>query len=58
MKSGCLTLAAAGLAVNAQLRADQARMKQVPRRGMMEQIIAMLAEERAKEKELLERWGK
>ena len=47
--------AAAGLAVNAQLRADQARMKQVPRRGMMEQIIAMLAEERAKEKELLER---
>jgi hypothetical protein len=30
-------------------------MRQVPRRDMMEQIIAMLAEERAKEKELLAR---
>jgi len=48
--------AAAGLAVNAQLRADETRMKQVPRRDMMQRIIEMLAEERAKEKELLERW--
>jgi hypothetical protein len=49
--------AAAGLAVNAQLRADQARMKQVPRRDIMERIRAMLAEEEAKmaERERLER---
>ena len=44
--------AAAGLAVNAQLRADQARMKQVPRRDIMERIRAMLAEEEAKMAEL------
>jgi hypothetical protein len=44
--------AAAGLAVNAQLRADQARMKQVPRRDMMERIIAMVKEEEAKLAEL------
>src|SRR6516225_2291557 len=36
--------AAAGLAVNAQLRADETRMKQAPRRGLMERIIAMIAE--------------
>ena len=40
--------AAAGLAVNAQLRADETRMKQVRRRDVMERIIAMLAEEKAK----------
>ena len=40
--------AAAGLAVNAQLRADETRMKQVPRGDIMERIIAMLAEEKAK----------
>jgi hypothetical protein len=40
--------AAAGLAVNAQLRADETRLKQVHRRDVMEQIIAMLAEEKAK----------
>jgi hypothetical protein len=50
--------AAAGLAVNAQLRADETRLKQVRGNDVMERIIAMLAEERAKEKELLERWGK
>jgi hypothetical protein len=44
--------AAAGLAVNAQLRADQARMKQVPRRDVMERIIAMVKEEEAKLAEL------
>jgi hypothetical protein len=40
--------AAAGLAVNAQLRADQARMKQVPRKDIMERLIAMMKEEEAK----------
>jgi hypothetical protein len=40
--------AAAGLAVNAQLRADEAKMKQVRRGDMMERLIAMMAEERAK----------
>jgi hypothetical protein len=39
---------AAGLAVNAQLRADQTRMKQVPRRDIMDRILVMLAEEKAK----------
>ncbi len=34
--------AAAGLAVNAQLRADETRMKQVRRGDIMERIIAML----------------
>src|SRR6516165_2907235 len=40
--------AAAGIAVNAQLRADETRMKQVPRRDVMERILAMIAEEKAK----------
>jgi hypothetical protein len=47
--------AAASVAVNVQMRVDEAKMKRVPRRDVMERIIAMLAEERAKEKELLER---
>jgi hypothetical protein len=49
--------AAAGLAVNVQMRVDEAKMKRVPRRDVMERILAMLAEERAKEKELLEQGG-
>jgi hypothetical protein len=40
--------AAAGLAVNVQLRADETRMKQVRRGDLMERIIAMLKEEKAK----------
>ena len=40
--------AAAGLAVNAQLRADEAKLKQAGRGDMMERIIAMLKEEKAK----------
>jgi hypothetical protein len=40
--------AAAGLAVNAQLRADEAKLKQVRRGDIMERIRAMLAEEKAK----------
>jgi hypothetical protein len=49
--------AAAGLAVNAQLRADEAKLKQARRRDIMERIIAMMAEEKAKlaEEERLER---
>ena len=49
--------AAAGLAVNVQLRADAARMKQARRGDLMERIIAMLKEEQAKlaEEERLER---
>jgi hypothetical protein len=49
--------AAAGLAVNAQLRADETRMKQVRRRDVMERIIEMMKEEQAKleEYERLER---
>src|SRR6516165_738634 len=47
--------AAASVAVNVQMRVDEAKMRQVRRPDVMEQIIAMLAEERAKEKELLER---
>jgi hypothetical protein len=39
---------AAGLAVNAQLRADEAKLKQVRRGDIMERIRAMLAEEKAK----------
>jgi hypothetical protein len=39
--------AAAGLAVNAQLRADETRMKQAPRKDIMKRIIAMIAEEKA-----------
>jgi hypothetical protein len=44
--------AAAGLAVNTQLRADQARMKQVRGRDVMERIKVMMAEEEAKLAEL------
>jgi hypothetical protein len=40
--------AAAGLAVNVQMRVDEAKMKQVRRKDTMERIIAMLAEEKAK----------
>jgi hypothetical protein len=40
--------AAAGLAVNAQLRADEAKMKQVRRGDMMERIIEMMKEEKAR----------
>jgi hypothetical protein len=40
--------AAAGLAVNVQMRVDEARLKQVRRRDVMERIIAMMAEEQAK----------
>jgi hypothetical protein len=49
--------AAAGLAVNAQLRADEAKLKQARRGDMMERIIAMLKEEKAKlaEEDRLER---
>jgi hypothetical protein len=49
--------AAAGLAVNAQLRADETRMKQVGRRDVLERLLAMIAEEKAKlaEEERLER---
>jgi hypothetical protein len=49
--------AAAGLAVNAQLRADETRMKQVRRGDVLARIIAMIAEEKAKlvEEERLER---
>ena len=44
--------AAAGIAVNAQLRADETRLKQVRSRDIMERIRAMLAEEEAKMAEL------
>ena len=49
--------AAAGLAVNAQLRADEAKLKQARRPDVMERILAMIAEEKAKlaEEERLER---
>jgi len=49
--------AAAGLAVNAQLRADETRMKQVGRRDALERLLAMIAEEKAKlaEEERFER---
>jgi AAA+ superfamily predicted ATPase len=49
--------AAAGLAVNAQLRADETRMKQVGRRDVLERLLAMIAEEKAKlaEEEWFER---
>jgi hypothetical protein len=43
--------AAAGLAVNAQLRADEAKLKQVQRRDVLERIIALVAEEKAKMEE-------
>jgi hypothetical protein len=44
--------AAAGLAVNVQMRVDEARLKQVRRRDIMEQIIAIMKEEEAKLAEL------
>ena len=49
--------AAAGLAVNAQLRADETRLKQVRSRDIMERIIEMMKEEEARlaENERLER---
>ena len=49
--------AAAGLAVNAQLRADETRMKQVGRRDVLERLLAMIAKEKAKlaEEERFER---
>jgi hypothetical protein len=52
--------AAAGIAVNAQLRADETRMKQVRRTDIMERLIAMMKEEEAKmaERERLERGEK
>jgi hypothetical protein len=40
--------AAAGLAVNVQMRVDEARLKQVRSRDIMERIIAMMKEEEAK----------
>jgi hypothetical protein len=52
--------AAAGLAVNAQLRADETRMKQVHRSDVMERILMMLREEKARlaEEERFERGEK
>jgi hypothetical protein len=48
---------AAGLAVNAQLRADEAKMKEVRRADIMQRILATMKEEQAKleEYERLER---
>jgi hypothetical protein len=40
--------AAAGIAVNAQLRADEAKLKEVRRGDLMERLIVMMAEEKAK----------
>jgi hypothetical protein len=40
--------AAAGLAVNVQMRVDEARLKQVRRTDIMERLIAMMKEEEAK----------
>ena len=40
--------AAAGLAVNVQMRVDEARLKQVRRTDIMERIIAMMKEEKAR----------
>jgi hypothetical protein len=49
----------AGLAVTAQLRADQTRMKQVHRTDVMERILMMLREEKVRlaEEDRLEREG-
>jgi hypothetical protein len=49
--------AAAGLAVNAQLRVDETRMKQARNKDVMERLLAMMKEEKAKlaEEERLER---
>jgi hypothetical protein len=48
---------AAGLAVNVQMRVDEARLKQVRRRDVMERLIAMMKEEKLKmaEEKRLER---
>jgi hypothetical protein len=43
--------AAAGLAVNAQLRADEAKMRQVRGKDILKQIIALVEEEKAKMEE-------
>jgi hypothetical protein len=43
---------AAALAVNAQLRADEAKMKEVRRRDVMQRILVMMAEEKRKLAEL------
>jgi hypothetical protein len=40
--------AAAGIAVNAQLRADETKMKQVPRSDVLKKLLARIAEERAR----------
>ena len=40
--------AAAGLAVNVQMRVDEAKMKQVRRGDIMERIITMMKEEKAR----------
>ena len=40
--------AAAGLAVNVQMRVDEAKMKQVRRGDIMERVIAMMKEEKAR----------
>src|SRR6516225_3760808 len=40
--------AAAGLAINVQMRVDEARLKQVRRKDIMERIIAMMKEEKAR----------
>jgi hypothetical protein len=45
--------AAAALAVNAQLRADEAKLRQARRGDMMERIVAMLKEEQAKMEALM-----
>ena len=52
--------AAAAIAINTQMRADETRLKQVRSRDVMAQLIAMMAEEKAKlvEDERLEREGK
>jgi hypothetical protein len=49
--------AAAAIAVNTQMRVDETRMKQVRRRDIMERIVEMMEEEKAKlaEYERLER---
>jgi hypothetical protein len=49
--------AAAGIAVNAQLKADETKMKQVRRRDVLERLLALFAEEKARmaEEERLER---
>jgi hypothetical protein len=49
--------AAAGLAINSQLRVDEEKLKQVRHKDVMERLIAMMKEEKAKlaEEERLER---